>query len=148
MTNEIEELTSHQIDLLSREISSRIPYGLKVYCLDYPSDPKLVTGIDYSLIGQLAKPCVFLEDGTCYPVSEVKPYLRPLSEMTDLEWSELDEKIIQSGGSGYTHYFNETTVIPWIDFMLEHKFDYRGLIDMGLSIKATKEIYSNEEDSL
>ena len=137
-----ESLTAHQIDLLAREINSRVNYGLKVYCSSYP-DPKVVTGVDYenNTGDQPGGPCMTLDDGSYYHISRVKPYLRPLSEMTDTEWTELDEAIIEAGGIGYNHKYNDTTSIVYIDFMLKHHFDYRGLIDMGLAIKATKEMY-------
>ena len=137
-----ESLTAHQIDLLAREINSRIHYGLKVYCSGYP-DPKVVTGVDYENNNgdRAIGPYVILDDGSYYHISLIKPYLRPLSDMTDAEWTELDEAIMEAGGIGYNHKYNDTTSIVYIDFMLKHHFDYRGLIDMGLAIKAPKEMY-------
>jgi hypothetical protein len=61
--------------------------------------------------------------------------------MTDAEWTELDEAIMEAGGIGYNHKYNDTTSIVYIDFMLKHHFDYRGLIDMGLAIKTTADMY-------
>ena len=141
MNNEtLWKLTDHQIDILSREIGSRVHYGIKVYCPSLSEEPKTVTGVNYSY-GPTG-PDVSLDGGLHYRhVSLVRPYLRPLSDMTDAEWSELDEKIIAAGGIGYIPQYNETTVIVWLDFMLSHHFDYRGLIDMGLAIKAPKGMY-------
>lgn len=133
-----ENLTNHRAILLTREISARSPYGLKVYCQDF-KDPKITTGVRYnnpdsSYVSLDGEPCY-------YDILLVKPYLRPLSDMTDTEWTELDEAIIKAGGIGYNHQYNDTTSIVYIDFMLKHHFDYRGLIDMGLAIKAPKEMY-------
>ncbi len=141
---EEEKLTPSQVDLLAREIGARFHYGLKVYCPDLCHEPKTITGIDYDQEQEPdcpKGPCVELDFGVYYHISLIKPYLRPLSEMTDSEWAELDEKIIQAGGIGYNHQYNDATSIVYIDFMLKHHFDYRGLIDMGLAIKAPKEMY-------
>jgi len=132
-------LTEHQLDLLKKEISARIKYGLKVYDGNLTSEPIIVLGIDYSK--QEGDGVYLLTNVASVEISQVKPYLRPLSEMTDSEWTELDEAIMEAGGIGYNHKYNDTTSIVYIDFMLKHHFDYRGLIDMGLAIKASKEMY-------
>ena len=132
-------LTEHQLDLLKKEISARIKYGLKVYDGNLTSEPIIVLGIDYSK--QEGDGVYLLTNVASVEISQVKPYLRPLSEMTDSEWTELDEAIMEAGGIGYNHKYNDTTSIVYIDFMLKHRFDYRGLIDMGLAIKASKEMY-------
>lgn len=140
-------LTKYQEDLLEQEVVSRIPFSLKVYCPDWAGEPLMVIGVDYSEnddadSGDPTENCyVTLESGPDVHISMIRPYLRPLSEMTDSEWAELDEKIIQAGGIGYNHQYNDATAIVYIDFMLKHHFDYRGLIDMGLAIKAPKEMY-------
>lgn len=139
---EEERLTTHQIDLLAREIDSRIHYGVKVYCSDLSGEPKTVTGINYDNDDDWPTgPCVILDEGLYRHVSLVRPYLRPLSDMTDAEWTELDEELIRAGGLGYNHQYNDTTSIVYIDFMIRRHFDYRGLIDMGIAIKASEDIY-------
>ena len=136
-----ENLANHRAILLTREISARSPYGLKVYCQDF-KDPKIITGVKYGGQNYPDNSYVSLDGEPCYyDILLVKPYLRPLSDMTDAEWTELDEAIIKAGGVGYNHQYNDTTSIVYIDFMLKHHFDYRGLIDMGLAIKAPEEMY-------
>lgn len=138
---EEQPLTNHQADLLAREIESRLHSGLKVYCPTLTAEPRTITGIDYDQDQDPDKPYVELDFGVYYSILLVRPYLRPLSEMTDSEWTELDEAIIKAGGIGYNHQYNDTTSIVYIDFMIKHHFDYRGLIDMGLAIKAPEEMY-------
>lgn len=140
---EEENLTLYQIGLLAKEIGARLHYGLKVYCPYLSSEPSVVTGMDYDIEEQLSTvgPCVELDSRMYYHISSVRPYLRPLSSMTDSEWSELDEELIKAGGLGYNHQYNDTTAIAYIDFMLRHHFDYRGLIDMGLAIIAPSDMY-------
>lgn len=81
----------------------------------------------------------------------VKPYLRPMSSMTDEEKKELKSATCPEG----TGYFNEQYIICPMshssehisyDFMSDilnwlnaHHFDYRGLIPKGLAIEVTEE---------
>ena len=58
-----------------------------------------------------------------YEVDEVKPYLRPMSSMTNKE---------------YEHTKNMSP-LDYIDWLNAHHFDYRGLIDKGLAIEVTEE---------
>lgn len=132
-----ESLSEHQTDLLIREIDSRIYHGL-ICCSLLTSDHIIVTGLDYD---GPDGPSVVSDSNTYYPIQTVRPYLRSLSGMTNIEWAELDDAIIAAGGLGYNHHYNDATAIIYVDFMLEHHFDHRGLIDMGLAIKAPKEIY-------
>ena len=57
----------------------------------------------------------------------VKPYLRPMSSMTDDERKEYWD---------ITSVSNHCAAIDWLN---KHYFDYRGLIEKGLAIKVTEE---------
>ena len=62
-------------------------------------------------------------------VSKIKPYIRPMSSMTE------EEKLMYEGlmiGTDSISYMLD--VIDWLN---EHHFDYRGLIGKGLAIDAT-----------
>jgi len=70
------------------------------------------------------------------PIEEVKPYLRPMSSMTNEECFE------------YNGLCNETADFDWeiisykiYDWLNTHHFDYRGLIKKGLALEATEEMY-------
>ena len=56
-------------------------------------------------------------------VSEIKPYLFPISSMTDEQLEEFEK----CGLEGYHDY----------DWYNKNHFDYRGLIPMGLAIDCT-----------
>ena len=64
-----------------------------------------------------------------FAIEEVKPYLRPLTSMTEEEKTEL----FQLMGNG--------TDIQRIDFYLSHYFDFRCLIPMGLALEAKEGTY-------
>lgn len=86
-----------------------------------------------------------------FSVEEIKPYLRPMSSMTDEEKEELKQEFcidVREEDNGrhteeygyvtvYHNFNNETWYIPYeaIDWLNEHHFDYRGLIEKGLAMK-------------
>lgn len=122
-------MTHEEKELLLKDLSARLPYG--VLCdigLKYPLPLQriFVDRLDGILLD-------FYEDGDNYQVylSEVKPYLRPLSSMTDEEKEEYHKLC----DNCYDIYFNSVESIDWLN---KHHFDYRGLIDKGLAIKATE----------
>jgi hypothetical protein len=63
---------------------------------------------------------------------KVKPYLRPLSSMTEEESEEY--KSITESFIGFN--IGEDT-----DWLNAHHFDYRGLIPKGLALEAPKDMY-------
>lgn len=69
-----------------------------------------------------------------------KPYLRPMSSMTEEEENELRR-------IRWTTKEGEPRMYEWCDYANAHHFDYRGLIEKGLAIAVTKENnpYEKEE---
>lgn len=64
---------------------------------------------------------------------EIKPYLRPMSSMTEVE-----RQIYETMSRGYT-VIQQATFFDWLN---EHHFDYRGLIDKGLALEAPSDMYN------
>lgn len=122
-------------ELLIKDLSSRLPYNVKVlydnkvFSIDYVSsiyeEIKLDTCDNYTL-----------------DVSDVKPYLFPLSSMTDEQKKEYynlcfeEEREEREYGEWITKVYYHNT-IESIDWLNKNHFDYRGLITMGLAIDAT-----------
>ena len=86
----------------------------------------------------------------------IKPYLRPLSSMTEEEFESLKEysglKYNQLDLASYQNgtykcldfYLSEVpsyVVILVFDWLNAHHFDYRGLIERGLALEAPEEMY-------
>ena len=113
-------------NLLLKDLCSRLPYGVKVAFfnedLTYHSEPKTLTGIE--CINNLNYSNLEDEDGNTTIVEFVKPYLFPLSSMTEKQKIELTCIV----DSDYAQ----------IDWYNKNHFDYRGLISMGLAIDATE----------
>jgi len=91
-----------------------------------------------------------------FNIDEIKPYLRPMSSMTEeeftklkeyseLKYDQLDLASFQNGDyKCLDFYLNEVPsgiVIRVFDWLNSHHFDYRDLIQMGLAIKAPKDMY-------
>lgn len=64
----------------------------------------------------------------------VKPYLRPMSSMTEEEEKEFEEIKL-------SYHFDEDSYILF-DWLNKHHFDYRGLIPKGLALEALEGMYN------
>ena len=112
---------------LIRDLCARLPYGVKVLY-----DNK-VFSIDYvSSIHEEIK--LDTRDNYTINVSDVKPYLFPLSSMTEEQKMFLKQQnwCIAISTSGTI----ETTV-EGIDWLNKNHFDVNNLIPIGLAIDAT-----------
>ena len=78
-------------------------------------------------------------------LNDLKPYLRPMSSMTEeeaMEYANCGNIITNSPQNNY--------LIPnpsCVDWLNRNHFDYRGLISMGLAIAITKENNPYEKDN-
>ena len=110
--------------LLFQDLSARLPYEVKV---QYNNE---IYNVDYiSVLYEEVK--LDIPDNYTVGISEIKPYLRPMSSMTKEEENE------------WWKFANEPYVVnehtSSLDWLNAHHFDYRGLIDKGLAIAVTEE---------
>ena len=151
-------------NLLLQDLSSRIPYGVKVAVnqselrnYDYKwknwsfdEEPQEIDGV--SIYG-VTFGCMDMSDGVI-GFEYIKPYLFPLSSMTEEQWKELRNLIYEdftldeefNEGLCYKTYGD---ILVWLDekpinecyfifdYFNKNHFDYRGLIEKGLAIDAT-----------
>ena len=135
-------------ELLLKDLAARLPYEvmLDIEYYDLQGDGKLKNRdviLSYGNIGYCS--------GNTNWVS-VKPYLRPMSSMTEEEKEELkclfDAKNITNdsicfleGGTleEYEAQIPFSFCSKFIDWLNAHRFDYSGLIEKGLAIEVTKE---------
>lgn len=135
-------MTQQDKDLLLRDLSARLPYGVicHIECeitLDSKINAISVPPFNYPYKADV-------HTGTCglswEHIQLAKPYLRPLTSMTDEEREEY-RKFSYYGAAGYRdNDFKEMVAVPSyekIDWLNAHHFDYRGLIERGLAIKVT-----------
>lgn len=74
------------------------------------------------------------------------PYLRPMEDMTKEEYQEYIKLAHYTGAGVLTTVFGEKSIwvpsLEKIDWLNQHHFDYRGLIEKGLALKAPKDMYN------
>lgn len=138
--------------LLLKDLCGRLPYGVMAeYKNSRNQDGKIakITGIwnisHKNLIMVMLYEKHGAEDGFYFPIEGVKPYLRPMSSMTEEELIELNKidnvRLIYS--SRHSTYYLDAEIVDWLN---AHYFDYRGLIPMGLALEAPEGMYKDEEE--
>lgn len=141
-------MTQEEKELLLKDLCARLPYGVKVGTLD--NDGSLGNIWDvlrYNTFTEDIKLINSIEDADkIIDVSEIKPYLFPLSSMTKEQKEELFIVVLDEQVSISDCSFNDMTgyseiltnyIIDAIDWFNKHHLDYRGLIQKGLAIDAT-----------
>lgn len=136
-------MTQEDKNLLLKDLCARLPYGVK--CKYYNVYENCYE--EGTILGFERKEYIVI-DGECANIEEVKPYLFPLSSMTEEQEKELRQMdaFVSTFGqicfSTYDDYGHE--LIPTYedsiritDWLLKNHFDYRGLIEKGLAIDAT-----------
>ena len=146
-------MTQEDKELLLKDLCARLPYGVKVKLGDNPNIFDLEYRIKFAVMyGNYDK----LED--ILDITNIKPYLFPLSSMTEEQFVELKEytellyenntlELVEWSNTCKTLEFwleevPANVVIKVFDWLNKNHFDYRGLIPMGLAEDATdKNIY-------
>ena len=148
--------------LLLKDLSTRLSYGVKILHTGWDCDSDTDFDTVETLIGIDDRFIYTVWDKTgdrekhCLSVSNWKPYLRPMSSMTEEEFvyfMGLRGRMLQSYEiqSMMKEAFNMpqfikigTTLGSYsnkIDWLNAHHFDYRGLIEKGLAIEAPENMY-------
>lgn len=120
-------MTQEDKQLLLKDLCSRLPYrviGLYTWKCKRSYDKEL-TG---NLYDELESSWNSIAED-----SQFLPYLRPMSSMTEEEVDEFTQFDVYSDGEYIMPNYEA------IDWLLEHHFDFRGLIEKGLAIEVTKE---------
>ena len=122
-------MTEKEKDLLLKDLCARLPYN--VICqVEFRESGKYQSKSMF-LSGVFTDEAYFTtESGSIYS-NEYKPYLFPLSSMTDEQEEEYNDLNCYELGC-----FPHTEEA--LDYLIKNHFDYRGLIEKGLAIDATK----------
>ena len=126
-------MTQEEKELLLKDLCARLPYG--VICNRLGHNKKLLSISPYKVY------CLEFDKGEYMPseykVEDIKPYLRPMSSMTEEEEKEYDTTFVYYGDCPcYT--------IETFDFLNKKHFDYRGLISKGLALEAPEGMYKKD----
>ena len=130
---EKELLNTFDKELLIRDLCTRLPYGVKVESVFINTDTKKRKSCGIEVFD--ATCILMIRDG----FGEFKPYLFPLSSMTEEELKEFQAchcvyDLHPDFQPIMCNIANEQNMFDWLN---AHHFDYRGLISMGLAIDAT-----------
>lgn len=181
----MKNFTEQDVELIRLELCSRLPYGLRgrvvATCVDtnYVDMDGFYGEKDFDVDVELDKIdignyeihvtalgngnddlCYYIEEsqtmGEPWTIFDFKPYLRPMSSMTEEEKKEIskitDNHIIynnynqisaSASDKNGARYF-ATSEKEWLnvfDFLNKHHFDYRGLIEKGLALEAPEYMY-------
>ena len=111
-------------ELLYRDLFARLPYGIFVEDNIVSTEPVIYT-MDFH-------PNYF----------NCKPYLRPMSSMTEEEEKEYYALCVLTSNGGYDWYYEPT--LKSLDWLNAHHFDHRGLIEKGLALEAPENMYTKK----
>lgn len=125
-------MTQEDKKLLFKDLSVRLPYHVrvKVWLKDGTTEEGALN-LEHNYAD-------VLRDAFYYnKIVNIKPYLRPMSSMTEEEQSVFSSKCeLTTDANGEKVW---AVKIEGYDWLNAHHFDYRGLISKGLAIEVTKE---------
>lgn len=139
--------------LLLTDLSPRLPYGVRVnfkenrydsrkwkistlYAPSYDQSGILIDTDHDGWIDYVEyKGCGMSTGSRPLHLGEVLPYLRPMSSMTKEERQEYEKTCFFSNEIGYIN------TLESYDWLNKHHFDYRGLIEKGLALRAPEGMY-------
>ena len=122
---EKELLNTFDKELLLKDLCARLPYGVKVESVFINTDTKKRKSCGIEVFD--ATCILMIRDG----FGEFKPYLFPLSSMTEKQKKEY-QYITERWMCDSSYSISDST-----DWLNKNHFDYRGLIEKGLAIDAT-----------
>ena len=138
-------MTKEEKELVLKDLCARLPYGVHVEISWEYSKTDVYTSLEYYEFPNIDSLLNIFWDEKCI---SIKPYLRPISSITEEEERELNGLLPEV--YDFTFRMDELLEliqtqkeIPfhYIDWFNAHHFDYRGLIEMGLALKAPEDLY-------
>ena len=145
-------MTQENKELLLKDLCARLPYGIKFLreSWNFEWDQELSV---IEVLEDIDKDG-YINNTKVYSIEDIKPYLLPLSSMTDKQEKEIQEIVgnpdnacIIKKTDGLELWLNSIDTDPtiWVDTIFEvqdylnkNHFDYRDLIEKGLVIDATR----------
>lgn len=134
-------MTQEDKDLLIKDLCARLPYDVKGLYYSTVMSLHMVDPFDnYHPLY-----CVTKSGSEYIGIDEFKPYLIPLSSMTEEQYESFiivsgwdgDYEDIKRGKFSCVGYIGIDYIYDTIDWFIKNHFDYRGLIEKGLAIDAT-----------
>ena len=148
-------MTKEEKQLLLKDLCARLPYNPYI----------LIEGERRTVLSSITiyqdEYAEIWYEGIYYDIEDCKPYLRPMSSMTEdereeievlifNEWYQEDScKIDKEGWIEILANYDVSGIDPcfcsdYVDWLNAHHFDYRGLIPKGLALEATEGMYETK----
>ena len=128
-------MTKEDKELLFKDLCARLPYGVKVQ----------VYYEDIGGSGYFDETVWLIDNDEPFHINDrwienIKPYLRPMSSMTEEDKKELGNFVAAGmfASQNKDHLFQLTRETLLGDFFNKRHIDYRGLIEKGLAIEVTE----------
>ena len=118
-------MTQENKELLLKDLCARLPYGVKYYCNDIKNVWKL-----NAILTKRQDDSVFLD--IYNPLDLCKPYLFPLSSMTE------EQKKEQEAHFTCIKHDMSFSICRYMEWCYKNHLDINGLIPKGLAIDATE----------
>ena len=124
-------MTQYEKNLLLKDLCARLPYGVVIQekCVEQDKTFLPIKEGDRLVNIDAHEDLLMTNCGSWYYLDEVKPYLFPLSSMTEEQNIEYLHTCM--GGNG------GVPTLASFEWYNKNHFDYRCLISMGLAIDAT-----------
>ena len=142
-------MTQEDKSLLLKDLCARLPYGIKFLreSWNFETDQEMSV---IEVLEDIDKDG-YINNTKVYKVEDIKPYLFPLSSMTEEQKKEISKRYnlhtyyglyieITNHSEGYWDDDNSCNLQDYlwlVDWFNKNHFDYRGLIEKGLAIDAT-----------
>jgi hypothetical protein len=152
-------MNKEEKQMLLKYLCAILPYGVK-YCReywDYERDQEMCAVGTLESIDKDG----YINDTKVYTVWDIKPYLRPMSSMTEEEYEEFckTDKLMATlleinklgiQGTRECHLMVAKAlgerVTEQQNWLNSHHFDYRGLIEKGLALEAPEGSYNTKTE--
>jgi hypothetical protein len=129
-------------ELLIKDISSRLPYGVKAEVKGWDENKGEEVFVPVTVYSVNTDGYVYFADNdydiTYCSIDACRLYLRPMFSMTEEEKEEWNSYITVPDGKSLRRM---PYCIRYMDWLISHHFDFRGLIPMGLALKAPEDMY-------
>ena len=142
-------MTQEDKSLLLKDLCGRLPYGIKFLreSWNFETDQEMSV---IEVLEDIDKDG-YINNTKVYKVEDIKPYLFPLSSMTEEQKKEISKRYklytyyglyieITNHSEGYWDDDNSCNLQDYlwlVDWLNKNHFDYRNLIDKNLAIDCT-----------
>lgn len=154
-------MTQEEKQLLLKDLCARLLYDVQAEGLyeEYDDNDEIIQIKKCGVITCITHNIITIGINDDCKLGTVKPYLRPMSSMTEEEKKEFihcaEYEVEESvNGRHYEYYLKDYVGTPEkpicnynaIDWLNKHHFDYRGLIGKGLAVEAPEGMYNTKTE--